>query len=107
MRVDTGYCTFGSLFLYHYFTEKRYTATMTDSLSINGRLLALNWPSQTFETTLSGDANVRQVAIAEIEDAAGTTHQVKVNVNWDADSLIGKLVKTTSGDEGMSLCCVE
>ncbi len=80
---------------------------MTDSLSIIGRLLALNWPSQTFETTLSGDANVTQVAIAEIEDAAGTTHQVKVNVNWDADSLIGKLVKTTSGDEGMSLCCAE
>jgi hypothetical protein len=107
MRVDTGYCTFGSLFLYHYFTEKRYTATMTDSLSINGRLLALNWPSQTSEATLSVDMNATQVATAEIEDAAGTTHQVKVNVNWDADSLVGKLVKTTRGDEGTSLCCAE
>ncbi|MBC8202879.1 MAG: hypothetical protein H8E91_03530 [Planctomycetes bacterium] len=80
---------------------------MTDSLSINGRLLALNWPSQTAEATLSVDLNATQVATAEIEDAAGTTHQVKVHVNWDADSLVGKLVKTAHCDAGTTLCCVE
>ena len=80
---------------------------MTDAISIHGRLVALTWPSQASEVTLSVDINKSQLATAEIEDAAGTTHQVKVNVNWDADSLVGKLVKTTSSDEGMSLCSSE
>ncbi len=80
---------------------------MTDSRSINGRLLALHWPSQSSEATLSVDLHARQLATAEIEDASGMTHQVQVHVNWEADSLVGKLVKTTSGDEGTSLCSSE
>jgi hypothetical protein len=80
---------------------------MTDLLSINGRLLALHWPSQTSEATLSIDLHGMQVATAEIEDMSGITHQVKVHVNWDADSLVGKLVKTISCDEGTSLYCAE
>ena len=80
---------------------------MTDSLSINGRLLALHWPLQTSEATLSLDLHASQLATAEIEDASGMTHQVEVHVTWDADSLVGKLVKTTSSGEGMSLCSSE
>jgi len=80
---------------------------MKDLLSINGRLLALNWPSQTSEATLSVDLHATQVATAEIEDQTGTTHRVQVLVNWEADSLVGKLVKTTRSDEGTSLLCAE
>jgi hypothetical protein len=80
---------------------------MTDSISINGRLLAIHWPSQTAEATLSVDLHATQVATAEIEDQTGRTHRIQVRVDWEADSLVGKLVKTTSTDEGTSLCCVE
>ncbi len=77
---------------------------MTDPISINGRLLALHWPSQTSEATLSVDFNEKQPATAEIEDSKGTTHHVEVQVNWETDSLVGKMVKTTSCSAGISLC---
>jgi len=80
---------------------------MTDSISINGRLLALHWPSQTSEATLSVDVHQHQPATAEIQDTNGTTHHVEVQVNWEADSLVGKLVKTTSCKAGISLCSAE
>ena len=85
-------------------TEERYTVAMTDSTSIYGRLVALHWPSQSSEATLSLDLDQNQQAIAEIEDSNGTTHRVEVHVNWEADSLVGKIVKTSFCDNGTSLC---
>ena len=80
---------------------------MTDAISIHGRLVALTWPSQASEVTLSLDINKSQLATAEIEDAEGMTHHIPVQVNWEADSLVGKMVKTTASDDGTSLCSVE
>ncbi len=80
---------------------------MTDAISIQGRLVALHWPSQASEVTLSFDMNKTQLATAEIEDAEGITHHIHVQVMWEADSLVGKMVKTTSCDDGTSLCCSE
>lgn len=51
--------------------------------------------------------NKTQLATAEIEDAEGITHQIHVQVRWEADSLIGKMVKTASCDDGTSLCCAD
>jgi hypothetical protein len=50
------------------------------------------------------DFNEKQPATAEIEDSKGTTHHVEVQVNWETDSLVGKMVKTTSCSAGISLC---
>ena len=80
---------------------------MTDTQSLHGRLVALHWPSQTSQATLSVDLNQRQVATAEIEDTSGTTHHVKVQVNWDADSLVGKIVQTSTTEEGTLLASAE
>lgn len=80
---------------------------MTDTQALHGRLVALHWPSQTSEATLSVDLNQRQVATAEIEDTGGATHHVKVQVNWDADSLIGKIVQTSITEEGTLLSLAE
>ena len=76
---------------------------MTGTFSIQGRLVALHWPSQVSEATLAIDLNQKQLATAEIEDEKGITHQIHVQVSWEADSLVGKMVKTTSCEDGTSL----
>jgi hypothetical protein len=107
MNGNTENSNRGSPQILDYFTQKRYTVTMTDAISIQGRLVALHWPSQASEVTLSFDMNKTQLATAEIEDAEGITHHIHVQVMWEADSLVGKMVKTTSCDDGTSLCCSE
>ncbi|MDP7008724.1 MAG: hypothetical protein QGI78_04040 [Phycisphaerales bacterium] len=80
---------------------------MTDVQHIQGRLLAIHWPSQEAEATLSVDLNQCQVATAEIEDTNGTVHRVKAHLSWDADSLVGKVVKTSIVNDATSLVAVE
>ena len=76
---------------------------MTEAPSVEGRLMALHWPDSGDEGTVMVDLTRPQAATAEIEDAGGVTHRVDVAVAWDADYLVGKQVRTTSGDDGIGL----
>ena len=107
MRITTGDSKGGSPYLFHYFKEKVYTVSMSDTKIIQGRLVAIHWPAQEAEATLEVTLNDCQIVTAEIEDAAGVTHRVEVNATWEADSFIGKLVQTNCCDDQTTLCVTE
>ena len=76
---------------------------MTDSKHVDGRLVALHWPSNLTEATMAVDTTKLLEATAEIEDCTGMTHRLEVLAGWDADYLVGKDVVVQTTDEGTVL----
>ncbi|MDP6602165.1 MAG: hypothetical protein QGG74_03855 [Phycisphaerales bacterium] len=80
---------------------------MTDSKAVEGRLVALHWPEGMAGATVEMDLSLPVAATAEIEDQGGVTQRIKVCVNWDADYLVGKRVRTQTAEIGTTLVPAE
>jgi|TARA_B100000315_G_scaffold191782_1_gene182137 hypothetical protein len=76
---------------------------MTDSIHVNGRLVALHWPRNLAEATMAVDTTKLTEATAEIEDGSGVTHRLEVLAGWDADYLVGKDVVASTTSHGVVL----
>ena len=76
---------------------------MTEATKLDGRLVALHWPSSATEATMAVDTTKLLDATAEIEDSTGVTHRLEVLAGWDADYLVGKDVVVSTTQEGVVL----
>ena len=76
---------------------------MTESIKVDGRLVALHWLGNAAEATMAVDTTKFQEATAEIEDGSGVTHRLEVLAGWDADYLVGKDVVVNTTEQGVVL----